>query len=251
MKQTQLLLALLIGGMLAACSSISEGEKVVHQAIEAHGGAKYLESQIEFDFRDIHYTIFKSTDRFEYVREFSDSLSQLKDVLNNEGFTRYRNGVAIDTLSEESIGKYSRSVNSVAYFAYLPYGLNDAAAIKEYLGETELEGETYHLVKVTFTQEGGGDDYDDEFLYWIGKDDFYVDYLAYSYHTDGGGVRMRKVSDVIVVGGIRFQNYLNYKSSLEDVSVDEMQALFEAGELELLSEIILDNIEVSQVSKTK
>ena len=40
------------------------------------------------------------------------------------------NGAKIDTLSEEWIGKYSRSVNSVAYFAFLPYGLNDPSVFK-------------------------------------------------------------------------------------------------------------------------
>jgi hypothetical protein len=132
----------------------------------------------------------------------------------------------------------------VAYFAFLPYGLNDPSVFKTSLGETEINGERYDLIKVTFAEEGGGDDFDDEFLYWIGKDDSFIDFMAYSYHTDGGGVRMREVSGVNEVGGIRFQNYLNLKPSDESVSVEKMQELYEAGELEVLSEINLENIKV-------
>ncbi len=234
--------------LFASCTSRTEAEKIVDKAIEAHGGDAYYNSKIEFDFRKIHYSILKTPDRFEYIREFSDSIGNVVDVLNNEGFVRTVNGAKIDTLSEEWIGKYSRSVNSVAYFALLPYGLNDPSVFKTLMGETMLNGETYDLIKVTFAEEGGGDDYDDEFLYWIGIDDSIVDFMAYSYHTDGGGVRMREVSAVQEVGGIRFQNYLNLKPADESVAVEKMQELYEAGELELLSEINLENIKVAPLN---
>ncbi|WP_192349260.1 DUF6503 family protein [Algoriphagus sp. Y33] len=227
-----------------SCESRTEAEKIVDKAIEAHGGQAYSNSKIEFDFRNTHYTIFKTPDRFEYIREFLDSTGNVIDVLNNAGFVRTVNGAKIDTLSEEWIGKYSRSVNSVAYFAFLPYGLNDPSVFKTSLGETEINGKNYDLIKVTFAEEGGGEDFDDEFLYWIGADDSIVDFMAYSYHTDGGGVRMREVGTVNEVGGIRFQNYLNLKPVDESVPVEKMQALYESGELELLSEINLENIKV-------
>ncbi len=235
--------------VFTSCNSRTEAEKIVDSAIEAHGGNAFAGSKIEFDFRDIHYTIFKTPDRFEYIREFSDSTGNVKDLLNNDGFVRSVNGTKIDTLSEEWIGKYSRSVNSVAYFAFLPYGLNDPSVFKKSLGVTEINGEKYNLIKVTFAEEGGGEDFDDEFLYWIGTEDSMVDFIAYSYHTDGGGVRMREVSAVQEVGGIRFQNYLNLKPHNESVPVEKMQDLYEAGELELLSEINLENIKVEPLKK--
>jgi hypothetical protein len=236
------ILAILV--LLASCDSRTEAEKIVDRSIEVHGGDIFKNSKIEFDFRNIHYTIFKTENEFEYIREFSDSTGNVIDLLNNQGFVRTVNGAKIDTLSEEWIGKYSRSVNSVAYFAFLPYGLNDESVYKTYLGETEINGEKYDLIKVTFAEEGGGDDFDDEFLYWIGTEDSIIDFMAYSYQTDGGGVRMREVSAVQEVGGIRFQNYLNLKPADESVSVEKMQELYEAGELELLSEINLENINV-------
>jgi hypothetical protein len=221
----------------------------VDDSIEAHGGTAFSQSLIEFDFRKIHYTIFKTDNEFEYIREFTDSTGMIKDVLNNAGFIRTVNGVEIDTLDQEWIGKYSRSVNSVAYFAFLPYGLNDASVIKEYLGETTLNDKTYELIKVVFQQDGGGEDFDDQFLYWIGKEDHFIDFIAYSYHTDGGGVRMREVSDVIEVGGIRFQNYLNLKPEDKDTPVEKMQDLYLSGDLELLSEINLENITIVPLKK--
>lgn len=249
MKKEIYLIGLMILGLFASCDSRTEAEKIVDKSIEAHGGKIYENAKIDFDFRDIHYSIFKNKNAFEYTREFTDSSGAVKDVLNNSGFVRTVNGAKIDTLPEERIGAFSRSVNSVAYFAFLPYGLNDDAAVKTYLGETDLKGEKYHLVKVTFAKDGGGDDFDDEFLYWIGTDDFFIDYMAYSYHTDGGGVRMREVSGVQEVGGIRFQNYLNLKPEDKDTPVEEMQALYVDGKLELLSEIKLENIKVEVISK--
>lgn len=249
MKKILILLILFSFVLVQACDQRSEAQKIVDLAIEAHGGKAYAESEIEFDFRDIHYQIFKTNEAFEYSRVIRDSTGLIRDVLNNSGFTRTIDGNTIDTLTTERIGAFSRSVNSVAYFAFLPYGLNDPATIKSYLGETTLNGETYHLIKVTFEQEGGGEDFDDIFLYWIGVEDYFVDFMAYSYHTDGGGVRMRQVSDIQEIGGIRFQNYLNFKPENKDTPVDQMQALYESGELELLSEINLENIEVRPLNR--
>lgn len=245
----QSILLVLIGIVTFSCDQRTEAQKIVDASIEAHGGDAFQTSKIEFDFRNIHYTIFKTPSAFEYIREFSDSTGTVKDVLNNSGFVRTVNGAKIDTLTEERIGAFSRSVNSVAYFAFLPYGLNDPAAIKTYLGETEMNGKKYHLVKVTFQPEGGGEHFEDEFLYWFGKEDYLMDYMAYSYHTDGGGIRMREVSGVVEVGGIRFQNYLNLKPEDKNTRVEKMQELYISGKLEKLSEIILENIRVEPLSK--
>lgn len=236
-------------GILASCDQRSEAQKVVDAAIEAHGGKAYESSKIEFDFRNIHYSILKTPNTYEYIREFTDSTGTVRDVLNNSGFVRTVNGTKIDTLTEERIGAFSRSVNSVAYFAFLPYGLNDAAAVKTLVGETEIKGKKYDLIRVTFKAEGGGDHYEDEFLYWFGKEDHLMDYMAYLYFTDGGGVRLREVSGVQEVGGIRFQNYLNFKPADKETPLDRMQELYESGNLEKLSEINLDNIRVEALPK--
>ncbi len=249
MKKEIYLIGLVILGLFASCDSRTEAERIVDKSIEAHGEKIYETAKIDFDFRNIHYSIFKNQSAFEYTREFTDSTGTVRDILNNSGFVRTVNGTKIDTLTEERIGAFSRSINSVAYFAFLPYGLNDAAAVKTYLGETEIKGEKYHLIKVTFVPEGGGEHYEDEFLYWISTEDFFIDYMAYSYHTDGGGVRMREVSGVQDVGGIRFQNYLNLKPEDKNTPVEDMQALYSGGKLELLSEINLENIKVEVISK--
>ncbi|MDP2042419.1 MAG: hypothetical protein Q8S14_17150 [Algoriphagus sp.] len=248
-KIIYIIVVLAVGVLGFSCNQRTEAEKIVDATIEAYGGELYESSIIDFDFRNIHYTIYKTPTAFEYIREFSDSTGIIRDVLNNSGFVRTLDGNPIDTLTKERIGAYSRSINSVAYFAYLPYGLNDAAAVKTYLGETEINEKKYHLIKVTFVPEGGGEHFEDEFLYWIGVADYSLDFMAYSYHTDGGGVRMREVSEVMEVGGIRFQNYLNLKPEDKNTPVEKMQELYLSGNLELLSEIILENIVVKPLPK--
>lgn len=228
---------------LVSCQNFSKEQQIIDRAIEAHGGEAYKNSRISFDFRDIHYEIFKSPDRFEYSREFTDSLGVIKDVLDNQGFTRTINGQETP-LTDERRGAFSRSVNSVAYFAFLPYGLNDAAAQKAWVGESELEGNSYDVIQVTFSKNGGGEDFDDEFLYWINQENDRMDYMAYTYQTDGGGMRFRKAIHSRVKSGIRMQDYANYKPLDENIPLEEIEDLFKNGKLELLSEIVLENIQV-------
>ncbi len=142
------------------------------------------------------------------------------------------------------VTRYSNSINSVHYFAQLPYGLNAPAAQKELVGETIIKGEPYFEITVKFTKEGGGEDYEDRFIYWIHMENYTVDYLAYSYTTDDGGMRFREAYNVREVSGIRFVDYNNYKPGSLDVALTDLDDLFEKGELILLSKIETESVGV-------
>ena len=148
------------------------------------------------------------------------------------------------TLNEEDRNNYGNSLNSVVYFVLLPYPLNDPAVNKEYVEETMVRDEPYHKIRVTFEQEGGGDDFDDEYIYWIHRDRHTIDYLAYSFHVNGGGTRFREAYNVREIEGIRFADYVNYESAVADFELENYDQLFEAGEVEELSRIETKNIEM-------
>jgi hypothetical protein len=230
--------------LMAACTPASDAQRIIDAAIEIHGGSQFERIHLSFDFRNRHYTYQRQGGQFRYTREFADSSGQVTDILSNAGFTRLINGDTV-SLPDERQKAFTNSVNSVLYFAVLPYGLNDAAARKTYVKETALKGEPYHLIRVHFEQDGGGDDYDDEFLYWIHTQNHTMDYLAYRYHTEGGGLRFREAVNVRKLGGIRLQDYLNYKPLSPEATLDSLGALFDRGELELLSEIELINPQVT------
>lgn len=242
-KEWYLLLLIVLA---VACKAPNEAENIVNQSIEAHGGDLYKSAEISFTFRERQYKIFKSPNSYSYTRAFTDEGKKTVDVLNKEGFSREVDGEMV-ALSEEDKLAYTNSVNSVAYFAFLPYGLNDAAVIKKSLGSEIIEGKDYHLIKVTFEKDGGGEDFEDEFLYWINKETYLIDYLAYSYHTDGGGLRFRKAINTNEVSGLFLQDYENYKPEDESIPVEDLAELFKNGELKLLSEILLEDIQVKFV----
>ena len=68
-----------------------------------------------------------------------------------------------------------------------------------------------------------------------------MDYLAYSYEVDGGGVRFREAYNTRKIGGVLFQDYVNYKH-LKNTDVSTFDILFEKGELKELSRIELENV---------
>jgi hypothetical protein len=234
----------ILGMLLVACTPPSDAQRIIDAAIETHGGSQFENIYLSFDFRNRHYSYQRQGGQFRYTREFADSSGQVIDILSNAGFSRLLNGDTL-WLPDERKNAFTNSVNSVLYFAVLPYGLNDAAARKTYVKETSLKGESYHQIRVHFEQEGGGEDFEDEFLYWIHTQNYTMDYLAYRYHTDGGGLRFREAVNPRKLGGIRLQDYLNYKPLSPEASLDSLGALFARGELELLSEIKLINPRVT------
>jgi hypothetical protein len=217
---------------------------IVNKSIEVSGGERFKKSTIDFDFRDKHYKAIRDNWKFQYEREFKDSTNTIKDVLTNSGFERFINNQLIETPDSMAV-RYTASVNSVHYFSVLPFGLNDKAVYKTYLEKVEIKGKMYHKIKVTFNENGGGEDFEDIFLYWIDVKLFKVDYLAYSYNeSNGKGLRFREAYNERFVNGIRFVDYNNFKPETNTVSLEELDAFFETEELKLLSKIELKNINV-------
>ena len=219
-------------------------EDVINKTIEVSGGEKYFSTEIDFDFRDKHYRSVREYGKFQYERQFQDSIGIIKDVLNNSGFQRFINDEVAEIPDSMAV-KYTSSVNSVHYFALLPFGLNDAAVNKSNLGDVTLNDKLYHKIKIWFNQEGGGEDFEDVFIYWIDTETFKADYIAYSYIEDDGiGIRFREAYNERIVNGLRFIDYNNYKSEEADMNLLGLDKAFESGNLKLLSKIELENIMV-------
>lgn len=224
-----------------ACQSKNDARTIIHAAIEAHGGNAYENKRIEFDFRQFHLVLEQQGGRFRYERTHHDSANVLiQEVLTNDGLIRTQNGQR-QTLDTAQTGKYSRAVNSIAYFVLLPYKLNDPAVLADHVGDSQIDGQAYDKVRVRFQAEGGGKDYQDTFFYWFNKQTHTMDYLAYS----EGGPRFRKAINPQTVSGIRFQDYINYKGDEKDTtSVGSYDQKYNARQLPELSRIEQKNIRV-------
>ena len=218
--------------------------EIVNKAIKTHGGKLFNSSKISFDFRDEHYTAKRQNGLFELTREFIDKKgNKIKDILNNNSFIRLINNKQAD-ITEKKKNAFSNSVNSVIYFALLPYGLNGNAVHKVLLGEVNVEGKYYYKIKVSFSQNGGGEDFNDVFIYWINKDNYTMDYLAYLYHVNSGGTRFRKAVNKRNINGIIFSDCLNYGNEDVSYNIENFDKDLEKGNLKLISEINLKNISV-------
>ncbi|WPP48576.1 DUF6503 family protein [Catalinimonas niigatensis] len=231
----------------AACQPQHEAQQIIDQAIAVHGGKQLAQSRLSFDFRKKHFEVAIDQGLFRYESILKDSLGTMHDVLDNQGFDRMINGEKLN-LSEEDKERFKNTLNSVIYFALLPFPLNDPAANKKYLGETSIKGEPYDEIEVTFSEDGGGADHEDVYIYWIHQQNKTMDYLAYSFHVDGGGTRFREAYNVREIEGIRFADYINYESTEENFALEDYEKLFEEGKVEELSRIELKNVEVSSTS---
>jgi hypothetical protein len=237
------LISLLVMISMTCTNNLADPQKIIDKAIETSGGEKYLNSTTEFDFRDRHYIAKRQNGIFSYERITKDTVNTTHDFLSNDGFHREINGITLE-VADSMKTRYSASVNSVVYFALLPYGLNDAAVQKKLLGESTIEDKKQYVVEITFAQAGGGEDHEDVFIYWINKKEFTIDYLAYSFaEVDGVGYRFRKAYNSRKINGILFFDYVNYKPKGE-VKITDLGELFKKGELEELSKIELLNISV-------
>jgi hypothetical protein len=222
---------------------ISRVEAIVDSAIVYHGGDLYENVDVTFGFRQKEYRVFRRSGEFVYTNTYRDTIGVHIRKLTNDGYSETLNGDSL-TLSKNAIVGRSASLNSVIYFVLLPGMLKTAAANKEFLGKEEIGGSEYFKVRVTFSKEGGGEDFDDVFLYWFSTENYAMDYLAYSYLEDEGGSRFRKAYNRRSVNGMVFQDYLNLRGPAPD-SLEFISEMFKSGRLDTLSVIEVDRLGVT------
>lgn len=248
-------LILLVGTLVfAGCKDPKVTDKdlaqeVVDKAIAAVGGEQFKNSEIAFDFRDRHYKALRKNWKFQFERIWKDSVNHFRDLISNDGYQRYINDSLVSVPDTMAV-KYTSSINAVHYFSILPYGLNDKAVNKFYLGTVDIKGKTYHKIKITFDEEGGGEDFEDVFVYWIDTETYEVDYLSYSYEEAHNDIdlRFREAYNRRTVNGLTFADYSNYKPKDNSATVYNLDSLFLANSLQLLSKIELENIKVNLLS---
>lgn len=218
----------------------AEGLVVAVRAV--HGSEKLTNSIVDFDFRNRHFKIERRGGVFTYERSYRDDQGRLvQEFLKNEGVSRVIDGQPV-SLSERDQDALPGSINSVVYFAMLPFNLTDPAVRPEYLGVVKIKGQDYYKLKVTFQQEGGGSDFEDTYIYWIHKEKLTIDYLAYNYQVNGGGARFREAINVRTINDVRFADYINYEPTTETLDVANFDRMFIRGELKELSRILTENV---------
>jgi hypothetical protein len=249
------LLVSIVSVVLFSCKDVKKDvseekqtvQSIIDKTIQVSGVAALDDSDLIFTFRDIRYRAIRSYGNFSLIRMITEGEDWTVDSLTNTGFTRRFNYEVLDVPDSMAV-RYSASVNSVHYFSVLPYGLNDLAVKKTLLEAVLIKNKMYDTVKVTFNQDGGGEDFEDVFMYWINKETSKIDYLAYSYNeVDGKGIRFREAYNERYVEGIRFVDYNNYKPKSTSISLINLPQLFKKGGLELLSKIELETITVTLI----
>jgi hypothetical protein len=231
------------GGNKTPKESDDKAQQVVKEAIVKHGGIRFLKSIVRFEFKGDQYKITRRSSAYAYERT-SGADPTMRDVLTDTRFRRARFQDAVEMSAQDSLAA-AKSLLSVVQFAQFPYFLNDWQAIKQYLGETTIKSEPYHKVKVTFSD---GLNVGDTYVFWFHRNNQTLDYLAFDFEVDGSGARFRAATNPREVEGIRFADYVNYKPKTKKFKVEELDELFNKGELERGTTVELQNIQVDLIA---
>lgn len=227
---------------------MSRADSIVQAAVAAHGGDVLDRAVVTFDFRGVDFRVEHDAGAFRYERTYTDSLGRaVREVLSTDSLYRTVDGTRVD-LTDDARNDVRVDVNSVPYFALLPYKLQDDAVQATYSGVDTLDGTPYHRIRVTFQQEGGGQDWQDVFMYWFAQEDLSMDYLAYAYGfgpDEAYGTRFREAYDVRTIEGVRFADYMNYTTPGDSLRDLTRYPDYLAGDsLVLVSRVETDSVQV-------
>ena len=248
------LLTVSLLGVWGGCQSSEappDAAAVIDSARAAHRASVLARATVSFNFRGDDYHIRQEGGQFHYRRIYTDSLDRsVTEGLTNDGVYRVVEGDTA-SLSEAERSSIKTTVNSVTYFALLPEPLNDPAVQPTYSGHDTIDGVPYHRVKVTFQQEGGGEDWQDVFMYWFRTDSYAMDFLSYAFGLgpdEEPGTRFREAYNVRRISGVRVADYYNY--TVDTVSADGMAQysdLWDQETLDLVSQVEIDSVQVRPI----
>lgn len=237
---------------VTACGSggaVETAEGVVNAAIERHGGDRFEEVSIRWDFRTVPFGLDRDHGRFRYHRVVLDEVEiDIVQVIENDGVWIEMNGARqeVDISTATSI---ESQINATVYLGFLPFRLDDEAVRLADLGTSEIDGRAYRKVEVTFEEDGGGRGWENRFVFWFQDGEWTLDYFAYWEPTDPPTTRFRRAVNPREIGGLLIQDYENY--TVDDPSVSPefdiaaYDQLFEEGRVRLLSMVEFENVQVS------
>ncbi len=231
------------------CAPSDNPQSIVDKAIAAHGGNTLDNVIIEFDYRGKHFKATRNNGIFSYERTYSDSTGDIREVYYNDEVFREVDGVRVE-ITEKKRYSIQETNNSVVYFGFVPYFLNDPAVQKKYIGQSTIGDAAYHEIEITFRQEDGGPDFEDRFIYWFNAETYTMDFLAYDYHINDGGTRFREAFNTRTIEGVLVSDFKNYKSEKfpqPGTPIEEYDQILGTEELKLLSEINLENVTIRRL----
>jgi len=242
MRRVAIALGLTLG---LSCSSSGNlegparsGEALVQRVVVAHRATALRDASLQFFFRGVAYRMTRSGGEYRYERWPGP---RQHEVLTNEGYQLLVDGEPAK-LSKAMLAARARDLNSVVYFASLPYPLLDTAVHPRALGRDEVDGQSLDVLEVTFDEADGGEDHDDVFRYWLEPETGRMRYLAYSFARSGGGVRFRVATSTATAGEAILVNWTNYGVDDVDVPLDSLPDLWSQGRLPKLSTIELEQL---------
>ncbi len=222
---------------------------IVDRAIEHHGGELYRHSETGVDLCSksgcFHVVALLDGDRFVYTVAGTSGGARLEVRSSNDALEVRRDGepLAVEPGGEQ---KYRDWAMARVYFCFLPFRLGDPSVRHQDLGLVDWDGRRLHKVKVTFeagTSTGAGDEY----VYWFDPESARLEYFAYSYDDNGGGLRFRRTVRHRRAGGLLFSDQENFGADGPGLSVDAIDAAYVRDAMRHVSTVRLEGIEVRQL----
>ncbi len=221
---------------------------VVDRAIEHHGGEVYGHSETELDLCSksgcFHVVARIDGDRWAYAVSGKSGDSRLLVRSTDQELTVRRDGrpEPVTADKEQSFRDWAMAR---VYFCFLPFRLNDLSVMKQDLGPVDWDGRRLHKVKVTF-QTGTSTDAGDQYMYWFDPETARLEYFAYSYDDNGGGLRFRRAVRHRRIGGLLFFDQENLGADGPGLSVDAIDAAYVRDSMRHVSTVRLEKIQVTR-----
>lgn len=234
MKQICLLL---FGLIWVACQPPGfNPEEVIHASVRFSGG-RISDGRVEFRINDRKYLYARQGEVYSLERSFTDSTALVRDILNQKGFMRMVDSLT-EILPDSAAQQLAETLKAEMRIAMLPFSIYDSATSAVALGLDSIGSELLFRIRVPLDPEA-----ESEVLYcWFNPDSGEIRFAAYPHTAWGEGPWFYKAINHQTVGGIRFSEFIRYRSAERTAGIETLSRLFNQKQLMIADTIRLRNI---------
>jgi len=217
---------------------------ILSESYKAYNSDAFFNSTIKFNIKDLEYPLHRKghIQDFEVVRKVDTTTYK----------ATYSNGSTSYIVNDKELPQTSMArlfiqikLEGISYLFSIPHVFDQNAVIPKRLEDVTIKNKEYYAVDITFTRLDE-EEPENEFILYINKENFLVDYYAQDYDLAAPVKRLefRVAHNFRTIEGITLADYFVLKSKSEDEKLSNLFKLYNDNDLEESEALKFENIEV-------
>ena len=218
--------------------------EILENAIQAHGGEKFMHSVQEFKVDQLSYHILRDGHIAQFTVTRTTDTSAYVGSYKNGYLEYFVNDVPQEELRDTRRFLEAR-LEGFVYLASIPHVFKQNAVVLEKLEDIMIKKESYYSLHIAFREDANTMNEKSEFILYVNKNTNLVDFYAQRYELAGGRKLFKKIKEKNQSNGLALYDYWNFTSKDTSMLLKDYYKDYNNNTLEELNNWNIQDLKVT------